>query len=242
MNQNATVEKMQSMKLLGMKRAYEASFDTNDKMTNDEFLAWLIEAEYDDRTNRKTDRLIKYAKFRYQASIEEICYDKARNLDKNHVQRLADCSYIDRGENVIITGCTGVGKSFLATALGYQACFQGYRVMYVNLGKLFVKLSIAKADGSYLRELMKIEKSDVLIIDDFGLQSIDSKKQLMLLDIIEDRHNNKSTIFTSQMPVNVWHELLSEKTIADAILDRIVHSAHCFEINGESMRKKKTNK
>lgn len=242
MNQNATVEKMQLLKLLGMRRAYESSFETNDKMTNDEFLAWLIEAEYDDRTNRKTDRLIKYAKFRYQASLEEIYYDNVRGLDKNHVQRLADCSYIDKGENVIITGCTGVGKSFLATALGYQACFQGYKVMYTNLGRLFTRLTISKADGSYLRELIKIEKCDVLIIDDFGLQSIDSNKQLILLDIIEDRHNKKSTIFTSQMPLKVWHELLSEKTIADAILDRIVYSAHHFEISGESMRKKKINK
>lgn len=239
MNQNATIEKMQQMKLLGMKRAYEASFETNNNMTNDEFLAWLTEAEFTDRINRKTQRLLKSAKFRYQASLEEISYEPSRQMDKNLLQRLADCSFIDRGENIIITGSTGVGKSYLATAIGHQACFKGYRVLYTNLGKLFAKLSLAKADGSYLKELAKIEKFDVLILDDFGLQVIDSKKQLMLLDIIEDRHHKKSTIFTAQIPVKIWHELLEEKTMADAILDRIVHSAHRFELKGESMREKR---
>lgn len=238
MNQNATLEKMQHLRLQGMKRAYEASFETNNNMTNDEFLAWLIESEYNDRINRKTERLLKGAKFRYQASIDEISYEPSRGLDKNLLQRLADCSFIDRGENIIITGSTGVGKSYLATALGYQACFKGYRALYTNLGKLFTRLSISKADGSYLKEVAKIEKYDLLILDDFGLQAIDSAKQLMLLDIIEDRHHKKSTIFTSQIPVKIWHELLEEKTMADAILDRIVHSAHRFELKGESMRRK----
>ncbi|MFW6371520.1 MAG: IS21-like element helper ATPase IstB [Bacteroidota bacterium] len=242
MNQNATIERMQQMRMHGMKRAYESAFNAGSQtMTNDEFLAWLIEAEYTDRRNRKTDRLIKGARFRYAASLEEIAYEHNRNLDRNQVQRLADCSFIDKGENIIITGSTGVGKSYLATALGYEACFKGYKVLYSNLGKLFSKLKMSKADGSYMKELSRIEKHDLLILDDFGLQAIDSEKQLMLLDLIEDRHHNKSTIITSQIPVKVWHELLEEKTIADAIMDRLVHSAHRFELKGESMRRKMKN-
>ncbi|MFO8233787.1 MAG: IS21-like element helper ATPase IstB [Bacteroidales bacterium] len=239
MNHNATIEKMQEMRLHGMKRAYESSFETSqNSMTNDEFLTWLIEAEHHDRLNRRTERLIKGARFRYNASLEEISYAPDRELDRNLLQRLADCSFIDRGENIIVTGSTGSGKSYLASALGYEACFKGYKVLYFNLGKLFTRLKMSKADGSYIKELRRIEKHDLLILDDFGLQTINNQKQLMLLDVIEDRHHKKSTIITSQIPVSVWHEMLEEKTVADAILDRLVHSSHRFELKGESMRKK----
>jgi len=243
MNTNVTIEKMQQMRLHGLKKAYEASFETgqNNSLSNDEFLAWLIEAEWDERIGRKTERLVKAARFRYQASIEEISFSPERELDRNLFTRLADCSFIDRGENIIITGSTGAGKSFLATALGYQACLKGYKTMYFNLGRLFNKLTMAKAGGTYMKELGRIEKQNLLILDDFGLQVIDNEKQLMLLDIIEDRHGKKSTIITSQIPVKVWHELLEEKTIADAFLDRVTHSAHRFELKGESMRKKMKN-
>jgi DNA replication protein DnaC len=240
MNTNATIEKMQKMRLVGMKRAYESSFETRnqDVFTNDEFIAWLIESEDNQRNNSRTERLIKNARFHYQASIEEINYTNDRELDRNLLTRLSDCSFLDRHENIIITGCTGTGKSFLATALGYQSCVKGYKVMYYNLGKLFSKLMIAKADGSYMRELAKIENCDLLIIDDFGLQTIDNEKQLILMDLIEDRHHKKSTIFCSQLPVKNWYDLIEEKTIADAILDRIIHSSIRFELKGESMRKK----
>jgi DNA replication protein DnaC len=240
MNTNATIEKMQKMRLVGMKRAYESSFETRnqDVFTNDEFIAWLIESEDNQRNNSRTERLIKNARFHYQASIEEINYTNDRELDRNLLTRLSDCSFLDRHENIIITGCTGTGKSFLATALGYQSCVKGYKVMYYNLGKLFSKLMIAKADGSYMRELNKIENCDLLIIDDFGLQTINNEKQLILMDLIEDRHHKKSTIFCSQLPVKNWYDLIEEKTIADAILDRIIHSSIRFELKGESMRKK----
>ena len=240
MNTNATIEKMQKMRLVGMKRAYESSFETRnqDVFTNDEFIAWLIESEDNQRNNSRTERLIKNARFHYQASIEEISYTNDRELDRNALTRLSDCSFLDRHENIIITGCTGTGKSFLATALGYQSCVKGYKVTYYNLGKLFSKLMIAKADGSYMRELTKIENCDLLIIDDFGLQTIDNEKQLILMDLIEDRHHKKSTIFCSQLPVKNWYDLIEEKTIADAILDRIKHSSIRFELKGESMRKK----
>lgn len=240
MNTNATIEKMQKMRLNGMKRAYESSFETRnqDTFTNDEFIAWLIESEENGRNNSRTERLLKNAKFHYQASLEEISYTGDRNIDRNLLSRLSDCSFIDRNENILITGCTGTGKSFLATALGHQSCIKGYKVVYYNLGKLFQKLMMAKADGSYIKELNKIESHDLLIIDDFGLQAINNEKQMILMDLIEDRNQKRATIFCSQLPVKNWYNLIEEKTIADAILDRIIHSAIRFELQGESMRKK----
>ena len=240
MNTNATIEKMQKMRLNGMKRAYESSFETRnqDTFTNDEFIAWLIESEDNGRNNSRTERLLKNAKFHYQASLEEINYTGDRNIDRNLLSRLSDCSFIDRNENILITGCTGTGKSFLATALGHQSCIKGYKVLYYNLGKLFQKLMMAKADGSYIKELNKIESHDLLIIDDLGLQAINNEKQMILMDLIEDRNQKRATLFCSQLPVKNWYNLIEEKTIADAILDRIIHSAIRFELQGESMRKK----
>lgn len=155
--------------------------------------------------------------------------------------RLAECDFVEKNENILITGSTGVGKSYLGTALGYQACFQGYKVAYFNTTKLFAKLKIAKADGSYLREMSKIERQDVLILDDFGLQALDATNRITLLELIEDRHNNGSIIVTSQIPVLGWYDIIGEKTIADAILVRLIHQAHRIELKGESMRKKKPN-
>jgi DNA replication protein DnaC len=240
MNTNATVEKMQKMRLNGMKQAYEASFETRNQgtFTNGEFIAWLIESEDNRRNNSRTERLLKNAKFHYQASLEEISYTDDRKLAQNLLTRLSDCSFIDRNENPIITGCTGTGKSFLATALGHQSCIKGYKVLYCNLGKLFRKLLMAKADGSYIRELTRIENHDLLLIDDFGLQAINTEKQMILMDLIEDGNQKRATIFCSQLPVKNWYDLIEEKTIADAILDRIIHSAIRFELKGESRRKK----
>jgi DNA replication protein DnaC len=194
---------MQKMRLNGMKRAYESSFETRNQgtFTNDEFIAWLIESEDNHRNNSRTERLLKNAKFHYQGSLEEISYTDDRNLERNLLTRLSDCSFIDRNENLTITGCTGTGKSFLATALEHQSCIKGYKVLYYNLGKLFQKLIMAKADGSYIRELTKIENHDLLIIDDFGIQPITNKKQMLLMDLVEDRNQKRVTIFCSQLPV-----------------------------------------
>lgn len=199
----------------------------------------LVDAEWDERHNRRIERSIKNARFHYKSSIEEISFESSRNLDRTLVLRLAACEFVEKNENILITGSTGVGKSYLGTALGYQACIEGYKVNYFNTSKLFAKLKMAKADGSYLRELAKIQRQDVIILDDFGLQPLDSQNRITLLEIIEDRHNNGSVIVTSQIPVPGWYDIIGEKTIADAILDRLVHQSHRLELQGESMRKKK---
>ena len=183
-------------------------------------------------------RGLKNANFRYRASIEQIDYSDGRGLDKNLVQRLSTCNFIEKGEDLFITGSTGTGKSFLASALGQQACLLGYKVMYSNTTKLMSHLKMAKADGANLRELSKIEKQDALILDDFGVQPFDAGSRALLLDIIEDRHGKRTTIITAQVPVKKWHEVIGEKTLADAIMDRIVHQSIRIELYGDYLRKK----
>jgi DNA replication protein DnaC len=236
-----TFTKMKQMKLYGMHSAFKTAVETGktDDYTIDQFVSMIIDAEYDDRNNRKIARTIKNAKFHYKSSIENIIYDEARNIDRTKLLRLAECDFIDKKENILVTGSTGAGKSYLATALGYQACINGYKVMYYNTTKLFSILKMAKADGSYLKELAKIEKQQLIILDDFGLQPLDSQNRIALLEIIEDRSNTGSVIVTSQVPVQAWYETIGEKTIADAILDRLIHGAHRIELQGESMRRKR---
>jgi len=237
-----TLTKMKQMKLYGMHGAFRTAIETGktNDYTMDQFVSMLTDAEWDDKNNRKIARLIKNARFRYKSSIENIVYDETRNIDRNLILRLAECDFIDKTENILITGSTGVGKSYLATALGYQACINGYKVMYHNTTKLFSKLKIAKADGSYLKELAKIERHHLVILDDFGLQPLDSQNRIALLEIIEDRHNKGTLMVTSQVPVKSWYEIIEEKTIADAILDRLIHQSHRIELSGESMRKKRS--
>lgn len=237
-----TITKMKQMKLFGMHAAFRTAIETGktDHYTIDQFMSMMIDAEWDERHNRRIERIIKNARFHYKSSIESINFDESRNLERNQILRLAECNFIEKNENVLITGSTGVGKSYVATALAYQACINGYRVSYFNTSKLFTKLKMAKADGSYLRELAKIEKQDVILLDDFGLQALDSQNRITLLEIIEDRHNKGSIIITSQIPVQGWYDIIGEKTIADAVLDRLIHQSHRIELHGESMRKKKS--
>jgi DNA replication protein DnaC len=236
------LEKMQKMRLHGMARIFQNSFEKGamEKLTTDEMIAHMVESEWDDRYNRKLDRSLHRAHFRYKAAIEQIEFGEGRELDKNQIMRLAECVFVKKKENVIITGSTGIGKSFIASAIGHQACSKGYKVMYAHSTKLFAKLKLAKADGTYLKELSKIEKQDLLLIDDFGIQPLDQQSRTSLMEIIEDRHGKSATMFTSQVPIGLWHEVIGEQTIADAILDRIVHDAHRLEMKGESMRKRKS--
>ena len=244
MNNEATVEKLGQMRLYGMLRAFKTTIapEFKNNFTVDEFIAHLVESEWDDRYNRRLQRLIKQASFRYQAGLEEIIFTPARNIDKNQILRFSDCNWIKKGENIIITGATGTGKSFIASALGNCGCVNGFKVYYSNVLKIFSELNYAKADGTYIKRMEKIKKMDLLIIDDFGLKSLDQNNRLILLELIEDRHGLRSIIISSQIPINKWHDVIGDSTIADAICDRIVHNSYRIELKGESMRiKKKKN-
>lgn len=240
MNQQ-TLDKMKRMKMYGMHRSFQNVLEasTMNELTADELLSQLIESEWDDRHNRAVARTLHNAKFRYKASVEMIDYSIERGLDLNQVNRLAECSFIKQQQNLIITGSTGTGKSFLASAIGNQACLLGYKVLYANTTRLISQLKLAKADGTSLQEYAKIEKVDLLILDDFGIQPFDSQSRLILMDIIEDRHSKKSTLIAGQVPISAWYEIIGDETLADAILDRVVHDAHRVELKGDSLRKKR---
>lgn len=236
-----TLEKMKKMRMHGMYRSFSTVLASTDRnqLTADELLSQLIESEWDDRNQRAVDRSLRNAKFRYKASVEMVDFSIERGLDQNQVMRLATCDFIKLHQNVLITGSTGTGKSYLASALGNQACLLGYKVVYAKTARLLSQLKMAKADGSMLAELMKIEKQDILILDDFGIQPFDSQSRMLLMDIIEDRHGKRSTIIAGQVPVGAWYDLIGDETLADAILDRIVNEAHLVELKGESLRRKR---
>jgi DNA replication protein DnaC len=238
------LEKMRKMRLLGMHRAFKTSIENGkaEMFTADEMTSFLIDSEWDDRQNRSIERGMRNARFRYKSTIEQIDYTGDRGIDKNQIHRFADGSFITKKENILITGSTGTGKSFLASAIGHQCCLLGYKILYTNATRLFAQLKMAKADGSAIKEMARIEKQDLLIIDDFGIQPFDHQSRLSLLEVIEDRHGKRSTIFTSQVPIKQWHDIIGEQTVADAILDRIVHNAHRIELKGESLRRKFSKK
>lgn len=238
---NTTLNKLRTMKFYGMHDAFKSSIETGkmDEYSIDQFIAHLVEAEWDDRHNRKIARAIKNARFRYNAQMENLVFSQERNIERDRIHRLTEFDFIKKSENVLITGSTGVGKSYLASAIGHQACIEGYKVLYFNTNKILAKLKMAKADGSYLKELARIERHQLIIFDDFGLQVLDKQSRMALLEIIEDRHEKGTAIFTSQLPVNEWYEIIGEKTVADAIMDRMVHNAQRIELTGESMRRKR---
>jgi DNA replication protein DnaC len=239
MNNNETIEKLKSMRLNAMAELHAQQVKSNqlNNITPDEYLALLADHEWEDRQNKKIARLSQQAQFRQKASVEDINYAESRNLDKNMFHRLSTLDFIGKNENIILTGASGVGKSYLAQALGHQACMMGKRVYYTNTARLLAKLKLSKVDGTYIRELKKLSKNNLLILDDFGLQAFDNHAREALMDIIDDRHTQSSTIVSSQIPVSAWYDIIGEGTIADAILDRLVNSSHRIDLKGESMRK-----
>jgi DNA replication protein DnaC len=227
------------LRLNGMGRSWQALLETRkqNELTLSEGLELLLQAEEQERNNKRFDRLRMNARFRYQASIEELKLDASRGLDKGLVMTLATGEYLSKGEAVLITGATGCGKSFLASAFGYQACAQGYKVAYYNFQKLLMKTKIARKDGTIYKFFETTSKTNLLIIDDFGLFHLDQQQQMDLMEIIEDRHGKASTIIASQLPVESWYDVLGEETLADAIMDRLVHTAYRIELRGENLRK-----
>lgn len=238
MNQE-TLDKMRQMRLLGMYNAFKISMESfkTESMTTDQFVAWLVSNEWDDRCNRMIERLIKQASFRYKASLEEVDYSLERGLERNLLERLAELSFVKESRDLFITGSSGTGKSYIATALGYRACQKGMKVLYANTARLMGQLKMAKAKGTILQELKKIERADLLVLDDFGIQPFDAGGRMNLMDIVEDRYGKKSTLIISRVPVKDWYDIIGEKTIADAVLDRIVHQAIRIELHGDSIRK-----
>ena len=232
-------QQMFELRLMGMMGRYKSLKETSQiqGLSLQEGLELLFLAETEYRNHRRTDRLIQMARFRYQASISEINYLPSRNLDRTTVASLTDNEYIKKGKAVVITGATGCGKSYLATALGYQACNMAIKTMYIPMKTLFDQLKMAKIDGTYLKYLDRIAKSNLLIIDDFGLCNLDRQQAIDLMEIIEDRHSKKGTIIASQIPISAWYDIIPDSTIADAILDRIVHTAIRIELKGDSLRK-----
>ncbi|MFR1239742.1 MAG: IS21-like element helper ATPase IstB [Butyricimonas faecihominis] len=230
---------MRQTRLQGMYNAFKTSMESfkTESMTTDQFVAWLVSNEWDDRCNRMIERLIKQASFRYKASLEEVDYSLERGLERNLLERLAELSFVKESRDLFITGSSGTGKSYIATALGYRACQKGMKVLHANTARLMGQLKMAKAKGTILQELKKIERADLLVLDDFGIQPFDAGGRMNLMDIVEDRHGKKSTLITSQVPVKDWYDIIGEKTIADAVLDRIVHQAIRIELHGDSIRK-----
>lgn len=241
MNTQITLDHLAQLKLDGMLQAYQGvlAMPVQSQPSINQLMARLAEAELQSRARKRTEIYLRQSKLRYNAILEQVYCNKERNLSKENLMMIADCSFIERAENLLITGKTGCGKSYLACAIGRQACTLGYRTLYFGMNRFLEKISLSKLDGTYVRLLNQIDKAQLIIIDDFGLHPLDSVTRLALLQILEDRYGIKSTIITSQLPVADYYEYIGESSVADAIMDRLAVNAHRFELEGDTLRKKK---
>ena len=237
---NEIANEFKSLRMPGMAQCWTSLIETRktEGLSLYEGLQILLQAEKNQRKANRNARLISAARFRYQVTIEELNFDAARGLERGKIMQMTSCQYIKQGVPIIITGATGTGKSWLGSALGYHACLMGYKVAYFNIQKLFETISLHRVEATLAKFFDKMANMDLLVIDDFGVKIMDGQQLLDFMELVEDRHGRKATIIMSQLAVADWYDLmLSNTTAADAILDRIVHTAHRFELKGDTMRK-----
>jgi DNA replication protein DnaC len=243
MNTESTVEQMQHLKLFGMSKLYKAVLDqpSHQQPEAHTLLGMLTDAETQYRLSQRTQLYLRLSKLRYSTVPEQVNTTSGRGITREQLLLFCDGSFIEKGENVLVTGLTGCGKSYLACALGRQACMLGYRTLYFAMNRFIEALAASKLDGTYIRWLNQIAKTPLLILDDFGLQPLDHHTKLALLQILEDRYAKGATIITSQLPVKAWYEYINEPTLADAIMDRMTANANRIELKGESLRTRKNS-
>ena len=236
---NQTMDQLIKMKLSGMSDAYRQQLDNPEilALNFDERFGMIVEKEYLSRQNRQVQRLLAGARLKLPACIEDIDYLKPRDIDRNTIARLSTCQWIQLHQNVVVIGPTGVGKTYISCALGNLACRNGISTRYYRISKLLSEISMSRGDGSYVNLLNMLRKVKLLILDDWGIGRFTAMESQEILEVIEDRTGSTSTIIVSQIPLEYWHDFLTDPTIADAILDRLVHNAHKIKINGDSMRK-----
>ena len=233
-----TLQKLVEMKMYGFVTALKEQLDADDydELSFDERVGLLVDREWTDREARRLTRRLQRAKLREQACVEDVDFRHRRGLDRALVKRLGTCEWAKRSQNILITGPTGIGKTFLACAFAHKACREGYSALYRRVPRLLHELDMARADGSLTRLLARFARTQVLVLDDWSLAPLGDRERRDLLEVIEERHGNRSTIISTQLPVKTWHKVIGEPTIADAILDRLVHNAHRIELTGKSMR------
>ncbi|MCP3880439.1 MAG: ATP-binding protein [Sulfitobacter sp.] len=235
-----TLEKLQQLRLNGMYKALieQMNMPDSETLSFEERLGLLADREITEREDRRLKTRMRQAKLKHNACVEDIDYRAPRGLDKALVLQLSACLWIHEGLNLIVSGPTGVGKTWIACALAHKACREGYTALYLRLPRLFEDLSLAHGDGRFVKLMAGFAKTDLIVLDDWGLAKFSAEQRHDLLELLDDRHGNRSTLVTSQVPVDHWHEVIGDPTLGDAILDRLVHSAYRINLKGESLRKR----